>query len=523
MMIVHQAKRNLLTGYFHFFVVILIMVLLTPFYIHRLGDQLYGFWSVLNSVIAYLATLDFGLGIASTKFTAETLAKNDTTGKSRILSQILSLYLLISILLIAIGAFLAFFLPGFFGISRDIWTSAALTIFLMAINLVFILLSKFFAGISFGHQKQEVPNLIAVGSALLQGSFSYWFLLNGFGLVGLALSFIIAGVLGLILRALYCAHSFGPLGLSTHSLAGASWSPLLRFGGGIFILAIGGQVILNTDNILIGKVLNLNLVTTYSIACLLIMAVGNIFQRISDVFFPVLTGSYASSDDTSLRFYFVESTFLSITGYTAVSVGLACFGNDIISFWVGPERFIGYRILWTIIAFFWFQTYIHSHALLLMSVGRIPPIVKLNIAEASTNLILSLLLIVPLGVFGVALGSLLSIFLTSFLFLPKHSLQILNIPRFQTNLKMLIKVVLPSAPALAGGFLLKLFCPLNGILQILASCALVSTLYLFLVWLTLGIEKRSWYYKKLLIALAQPNIHPEQPWLGVKANRFTEK
>ncbi|MGD9058436.1 MAG: oligosaccharide flippase family protein, partial [Desulfobacterales bacterium] len=315
MAILHRAKRNLLTGYLHFFVFTSIFVLLTPFYINRLGDLIYGYWSVLNSVMAYLATLDFGLGIASTKFTAETLAQNDKLARSRVLSQILSLYFLIGLILIIAGSSLAFFLPDFFRLPTNALHPAALATFLMTLNLVFTLFSKFFAGVSFGHQRQEVPNMIAVGSALLQGGFSYWFLVNGFGIVGLAVAVIIGGSFGLTLRAWYCVHKFRPIGLSFRLLSGAAWSPLLRFGGGIFIMAIGGQVILNTDNILIGKLLNLRFVTAYSVAYLLIMAVGNIFQRISDVFFPVLTDNYTKSDSENLRFYFMESTFISMTGY----------------------------------------------------------------------------------------------------------------------------------------------------------------------------------------------------------------
>jgi O-antigen/teichoic acid export membrane protein len=506
MAILHQAKRNLLTGYLHFFVFTSIFVLLTPFYINRLGDLIYGYWSVLNSVMAYLATLDFGLGIASTKFTAETLAKNDKLARSRILSQILSLYFLIGLILIAAGSSLSFFLPSFFRLPTNIWHSAALATFLMTLNLVFTLLSKFFAGVSFGHQRQEVPNIIAVGSALLQGGFSYWFLVNGFGIAGLASAVIIGGFFGLILRALYCALKFGPLGLSLRFLTDAAWGPLLRFGGGVFIMAIGGQVILNTDNILIGKVLHLRLVTAYSVAYMLIMAVGNIFQRISDVFFPVLTDNYTRSDCESLRFYFMESTFISMAGYTAAAVGLACFGADIISFWVGHEQFIGNKTLWVLLLFFWFQTFMHSHGLLLMSAGKIRPIVQLNIAEAITNLFLSVLLIMYLGVLGVALGSLLSIFITNYIFLPRYSSKILNVPRFQFNLKLTVSVLLPAVPVLAGGFLLRKYLPSSGFFQIFGSAALVSIAYLFSIWLTIGPVKRSWYHKKFVSLFFNKNL-----------------
>lgn len=508
MAIFHQAKRNLLTGYLHFLVFTSIFLVLTPFYIEQLGDLIYGYWSVVNSFIAYLSTLDFGLGIASTKFTAEALAKNDKIAKSRILSQILFLYALIGITLIGAGSILAFFLPSFFEIPADAWQSAALATFLMALNLVFTLLSKFFAGISFGHQKQEALNLIAVASSLLQGGLSYWFLVNGFGIAGLASAVVIAGISGLILRFLYCTIKFGPLGLSWRFLFRAKWGSLLRFGGGVFIMAIGGQVILNTDNILIGKLLNLRLVTAYSIAYMIIMAFGNIFQRISDVFFPVLTDNFTKSDTTNLRFYFFESTFLSLACYTAAAAGFACFGVDIITIWVGSEQFVGNKTLWVLLLFFWFQTYLHSHGLLLMAAGKIRPIVHLNIVEAITNLFLSVLLMKYVGVFGVALGSLLSIFFTNYIFLPRYSSKILEVARVQLNLKLTSSILLPAIPAVAGGAMLRISLPVAGPFSILGAAFLVSITYLLLLWLTLGSEKRLWYKKKFLNFSSKNDLPP---------------
>jgi O-antigen/teichoic acid export membrane protein len=518
MQVAQQAKKNLLTGYLHFFVFTSIFILLTPFYISRLGDQFYGYWSVLNSVIAYLATLDFGLGLASTKFTAETIASGDKLAKSRILSQILFLYLVIGIILIICGMVLSFHLPRFFGLPSSGWQVAALATFLMAVNLVFTLLSKYFAGICFGHQRQEVPNLIGVCSALLQGGFSYLFLSMGFGIVGLAASVIIAGLIGLILRAAYCGFEFHPLGLSFRLLYQTSWSPLFRFGGGVFITAIGGQIILNTDNILIGRLLDLKMVTAYSVVFLPIMAVSKIFQQISDVFFPVLTDNYTKSDYKRLHFYFTETSFLSMTGYTAVALGIACFGQDLMALWVGQEQFAGNRTMWVLLMFFWFQTFMHCHALLLMSAGKVKPIVQLNITEAIANFGLSIVLINYIGILGVALGSLLSIILTNYCFLPVYSAKILKIHHFQLIVRFTLPVIAPAVPVLGVGFLLKSYVGLSGPFQVLGATVMVSATYLFLMWLSIGSIKRSWYRNKFSALIRTGHYRNRYPKMDCSGN-----
>ncbi len=497
MRVIRQAGRNLATGYLNLLVNGAVMLALTPFFVRALGDSLFGYWSILNSVVGYLSTLDLGLGTAVTKYTSETVAREDQAGRSRILSQVFHLYLGIAALVLLLGAGLALFLPSFFDLPGGLFPSAAAATFLVALNLAMALFSKFYAGVAIGHQRQDVPNLVSVASALLQGGLSYLFLRLGWGLAGLALAVALAGAAGLALRAAYCERKLGPLGISRSLLPGAPWKQLLGFSGGVFFMALGGQVVFNTDNLIIGKALDLSLVTGYALLFQLFSMAAMLSQRVSDVLFPVMVGHHALEDRANLAFYFRESTVLALASFTAMALVLGAFGEDLLSAWVGPGKHPGLPVAVSLLLFFFFQTFLHGQALVLMASGTMRTMVRLNAIEAVLNLCLSLLLVWPLGVLGVALGSLIAHLAVNVAFLPRVAAPVLGVSAPAVWRDSLLPVILPLLPALLLALLARPLAGGRGLLPALAGGAALAAAYLALVWAALGKVKREWYRRKL--------------------------
>ena len=400
------------------------------------------------------------------------------------------------IFLIAFG--MAAVIPGFFEIPKSLMGSAALATFLLTANITFTLLSKFFAGVSFGYQRQDIPNAILAISILVQGALSYLSLLAGLGIVGLALSAYLTGIGTMITLWVVVSKKFAPIGLSFNRLRKANWKPLLVYGGSVFFTMLGGQIILNTDNIVIGKIISLKSVTLYAIAFQLLRAFNIVFQRISDVFLPVIVQYYAKSDIGRVRFYFEESCFLSMAGFTGLALVMLSFGDMFIALWVGPDHFVGWTTFYLLIGFFWFQTYIHSFGLLHIAVGKMRPVVKLNIIEALTNIALSIMLAYPLGIRGVALGSFISHVTTNFIFLPRHTAPILDTTPLNIARKILIPVILPAIPVLYAAQLFRGLYFKYPLFSALAGSMLVLGGYFGILSILVGKERREWYMKKLL-------------------------
>ncbi len=53
----------------------------TPFVLRLLGPAQYGFLALMTLLLTYLVLADLGMGMASTRFAADALARGDTTRK----------------------------------------------------------------------------------------------------------------------------------------------------------------------------------------------------------------------------------------------------------------------------------------------------------------------------------------------------------------------------------------------------------------------------------------------------------
>jgi O-antigen/teichoic acid export membrane protein len=506
----HQATRNLLSGYVLIGASAALLLVLTPVFIKRLGPVLYGYWCVLNSVVGYLGVFEFGLSTATTRFTADALARQDWDARARVLSQIIVLYCGASALVLAVGAVLSGLLPPWFRVTGGEAQGSAIAVFVVCVGLVLTLFSNFFGALAFGHERQDVPNLIGVAAGLAQGLLGYWLLTRGFAVVALATATVVAAALGLALRFGYAVTRFGPLGISLRRLADSGWGGLLRFGGSLFLTSVGGQIILNSASIIVGRVVGLKQAATYAIAYQLVMASSLLAQRISDVFFPVMVGSHARSDFTRLRQVFVESAVLAAALYMAFAVVLAAFGEALIVAWVGSSNFVGRPAMWALLGFGFLQTHMHSHGLLLVAVGRMRPLVWWNLAEAALNLACGLVLVVPLGAAGVAVAGSAAILLSSRIFLPSHTAQILRTRRSKLTSEMVLRTVGPALPFVAAAPGLRSLTLTWRPAAVLAAGVAFALGYLACVWVSLGRERRA-QYRDAVADLIRPGERITRP------------
>ena len=66
-----QRKTGSVLSYVALFVNVLVQLLYTPFLISKIGQSEYGLFSIVSSIIGYLAVLDLGFGSAIVVYTTK--------------------------------------------------------------------------------------------------------------------------------------------------------------------------------------------------------------------------------------------------------------------------------------------------------------------------------------------------------------------------------------------------------------------------------------------------------------------
>ena len=100
---VNQIKLGSVLSYISIGLNVLVALLYTPFLLRMLGQNEYGLYSLVASVVAYLTVLDLGFGNAIVRYISKYRAENKLEEQSELLGMSMIIYCAISIVVIAFG------------------------------------------------------------------------------------------------------------------------------------------------------------------------------------------------------------------------------------------------------------------------------------------------------------------------------------------------------------------------------------------------------------------------------------
>ena len=103
---INQLKAGAILNYIVIVLNILVTLLYTPYMLRMMGQNEYGLYALVASVIAYLTVLDFGIGNAIVRYTAKFRAEGKITEQYEMFGMFFLLYVVIGIIALSIGTVL---------------------------------------------------------------------------------------------------------------------------------------------------------------------------------------------------------------------------------------------------------------------------------------------------------------------------------------------------------------------------------------------------------------------------------
>ena len=101
----NQLRIGIVLNYLNIILHILIVIFYTPYMLRMMGQSEFGLYSLVASIIAYLTLLDFGISNGVIRYTAKLRAEGETTKQYEMFGMFISIYCLLSFVVILVGAF----------------------------------------------------------------------------------------------------------------------------------------------------------------------------------------------------------------------------------------------------------------------------------------------------------------------------------------------------------------------------------------------------------------------------------
>lgn len=405
-----QIIQNVLVNWAAYAVTILIGFWMSPFLVRHLGDPVYGVWTLLGSLTGYLGLLDFGITPSTVKKVAEYRAVDDADGINRVVTGGVVIFVAIGALSFAASVILSFFFNDLFPnpLAREI---AAGLVLLTGFNLAVTFPASVFIGVLRGFQRYDIDATASTIALILRSILIVLLLQKGYGIIALAwatLAFDLAR-LGYLFHRAYQVNP--ALRVARRFFDRDEMRRLFGYSSHFFLIALGNRINFFTDSIVIGIYLSVAAVTPYSIALRLVTYLRELVIEMTGVLMPAITHLHATQATEGVRELHIRAT--KYAALLSLPIGLVFWilGDFFIALWMG-KRFVTQDNAHTLLHILTLGIVVHligtPTGSVLTGLGRQDVVARFSILQALTNLVVTLIMVKPLGLIGVALGTTIS-------------------------------------------------------------------------------------------------------------------
>ncbi len=378
---------------------------LMPFTLHKIGPTQYGIWAVAMTFIGYYSFLDLGLSGAVFTHMAYSFGREDHEEARNIYGAGVRIFGIVGLVLMAATIVLA----G--GVYFLHYTHSRLL-------AEVLLIVGFSTAISFGMrvpfgtlnagQHFDITAWVLILTGVLRAIGTVIVLDAGHGVV--ALAWLATGTaLPANVIILWTVHHKYPF---LKIFSWPRWNPqtskkLFNFGGPVLIGQIADRIRFQTDTLTVSFLIGLTAVAHYSIGSTLVLYYMDGIAAIIGVLTPVLTMQKSVSDHAGFERSYFSGTRVALASSAFIAFGMIAWSRDFVSLWMGPAFTDVYPVIVILSLAVFLETSQATSVNALYASLHQKAYAALNISEAISNLVLSLLLARPYGMIGVALGTLI--------------------------------------------------------------------------------------------------------------------
>ncbi len=378
---------------------------LMPFTIHHLGSEQYGIWATAIGFLGYYSFLDLGLSGAIFTHMSYALGSQDHEEARNIYSAGVLIFGVVSAILMAATAVLAA------GVYFLHYTHGRL---LAEVFLIvgFSTASSFGMRVPFGTlnaaQHFDITAWVLILTAILRTIGTVILLDRHHGVLSLAwLAVVVALPANTIVFC--CVHRLFPFLKIFHW---PRWNKvtarkLFSFGGPVMLGQIADRIRFQTDTLTVSFFVGLIAVAHYSIGSTLALYYLDGITSIIGVLMPVLSMQMSVKDDAGFKRSFLSGTRVALVSSSFIAFGVIAWSRDFIIRWMGPHFTDAYPVAVILSIAIFIETAQATSVNALYASLNHKIYATVNISEAIANLILSLILVKPFGMIGVAFGTLI--------------------------------------------------------------------------------------------------------------------
>ncbi len=453
---------------------------LAPFIVHHLGNTAYGIWVLAISSINYLFLLDLGMRSSVLRFVSKGHTVGDHAAASDALSAALWVRLQISgvVLLLSLG--LAAVFPLLFKVPPEMAASARLAVTIIGATTSLGMFLGVFGGVVSALNRYDLQTIVTLLQLTIRVTGVVLVLKHGYGIVAIAVCELVSALVGNVLLVWFARRIYPQLRVTLKKPQSAILRSLWSYSAYAFLMTVAIQLVYQTDNLVVGTFVSASAVTFYSIGNSLCRYTDQFAGSMTATFVPVASTYEASGDSGRLQSLYRFGTQGMMAISLPITATLLIRGRTFIGLWMGPQyaQRSG-TVLILLATALLFSLANNTPLSIAFGIEKHKLVAQMAIGEGIANLSLSILLVHWLGIYGVAVGTLVPSLVVHLFFWPRYIARLVGISSFDVLTKVWGPMFLAAIPFAAASYAVnRLYPPRHLVVFFLQTMLLLPCFYL---------------------------------------------
>ena len=436
-MAVNQLKAGAILSYVSIGLNNIVGLIYTPFMLRMLGQNEYGLYSLVASVVAYLTVLDLGFANAIVRYTAKFRAEGKINEQYEMFGMFILLYCAIGILAFLAGLGLYFNVDSLFGdtMTAEDLGKIRIMMLLMVFNIAFTFPMSIWGAIMTAYERFIFPKVINIIRIILNPVVMVILLYMGYKAIAMVVILTLFNIITLCINAWYCKYRlqikvrFGKFNL-------IFLKEIFLYSLWIFINAIVDRIYWSSGQFVLGVLRGAQAVAIYAVAIQLQGLYNSFSNSICGVFFPRITSMVVHNQNEDISELFIRVGRLQFYIMALILTGFITFGEKFILLWAGENYQDAYYICIMLFAPLTVPLIQNIGIYIMQARGKVKFRALLYLITASSSLLISIPLAKKYGGIGYAFATMVAltidhIIIMNYYYYKKMNL---NIKKFWKNI-----------------------------------------------------------------------------------------
>ncbi len=424
--------------------------LLTPYVLHHLGDEAFGLWVLVVSLVGYYGLFDGGVRSSILRYTSRYRALGDQQSAKEIVATAFYYYLGACALVI-LATYLSVNLISRFFAVHDQVLGAFKSLFWLAgvVQGVSLPLAVFSASLE-GAGRYDQVYVIRVASLAVRVVAVIAVVRAGGGLFGVGAAVLLSQLLSYVIQVPLSIRANPGLSLRPKWVRKSAFRNMLGYGSISLTVFIAEKLRSSLFPVVIAKFLTPVAVTFFSLPIKILSLPTEGIGTMTEIVNPVSSELEARNDFAKLReliLLSVQSAFLLLAPMAAF---LFAFGRELLTLWVGGNYASTYSLLVLLTLGMGTAATQCCVQSMLFGIERHKQLIWYRLGEGLSIALLGSAALRVAGLEGFAAVIALVLLLTSLILVPRHLCRIVELPLSTYLVEGCLKPCLAALPAAAA-------------------------------------------------------------------------